>query len=245
MNLRRARSIAAELRQTFHQTAMREAGALMERAYELADSPLADDAAAARLRGTFSEQTDRTRAVAYCLDWLGRARESEAADRAYRIAEAAATGGPVAPLQAARSALFGRIRAMTEMPIGQAYAELLALVPELAGVLERCEALPEEEVARLRWGRHQSRRIATLVGPDSTHPDPLVKTRSMARLLLSYVHILAGEGSYGTVAASLREIEQARRKELGEREGYTLDRLPGGRYRVSARGTIGGPRELP
>ena len=36
MNWRRVRSIAKELGQTFHQTAMREAGGLVDLAYELA-----------------------------------------------------------------------------------------------------------------------------------------------------------------------------------------------------------------
>ena len=40
-----------------------------------------------------------------------------------------------------------------------------------------------------------------------------------------------------------REIEHARQKELGEREGYTVEPAPGGRYRVTATATFGKPRD--
>jgi hypothetical protein len=123
MNLRRVRSIAKELGQTFHQTAMREAGGLVDLAYELADSDLDDEAAASRLRAAFSQQTDSDRAVAYSLEWLARGRERRVGDRAYRIAHAAAAGAPVEPVGPARVALFGRLQEMGDMPIGEAYAE--------------------------------------------------------------------------------------------------------------------------
>ena len=180
----------------FHQTAMREAGGLLDLAYELAGSDIDDETAASRLRAAFSQQKGGDRAVAYALDWLARARERQVGDRAYRIAQAAATGAPVEPVEPARGALFGRLQEMGEMPIGEAYAELLRLVPELAGVVDAAEPLPDgvlggqrEEAAagvqRLRWGQRQRQRIASLVGPNAANPDPLVNTLAMAHLVVS------------------------------------------------------------
>jgi len=246
--------MAKELGQMFHQTAMREAGGLVDLAYELADSDLDDEAAASRLRAAFSQQKDSDRAVAYSLEWLARGRERRVGDRAYRIIRAAATGAPVEPVEPTRVALFGRLQEMGDMPIGKAYAELVQLVPELAGVVDAAEPLPggapegqrEEaaaEMQRLRWGQRQRQRIASLVGPDAAPPDPLVKTLAMAHLVVSYMHIVAGDDSLGTVDASHREIEHARQKELGERQGYTVEAAPGGRYRITATGTFGKPRD--
>jgi membrane protein implicated in regulation of membrane protease activity len=99
------------------------------------------------------------------------------------------------------------------------------------------------EMQRLRWGERQRQRIAALVGPDAAALDPLVKTLAMAHLVVSYMQIFAGDDSLGTVDTTHREIEQARRKELGEREGYTVEPSPGGRYRVTATGTFGKPRD--
>jgi len=254
MNWRRVRSIAKELGQTFHQTAMREAGGLVDLAYELADSDLDDEAAASRLRAAFSQQKDSDRAVAYSLDWLARGRERRVGDRAYRITHAAATGAPVEPVESARVALFGRLQDMGDMPIGEAYAELVRLVPELAEVVDAAEPLPggapegqrdeaAAEMQRLRWGQQQKQRIAALVGPDAAPPDPLVKTLAMGNLVVNYMHIVAGDDSLGTVDTSHREIQQARQKELGEREGYTVEPTPGGRYRVTATSTIGKRRD--
>lgn len=241
--------MAKELGQMFHQTAMREGGELMNLAYELADSDVDDEAAASRLRVAFSQQKDRDRAVAYCLDWLARARESRVGDRAYRITQAAASGAPVEPLEPARVALWGRLREVGEMPVGKAYAELVRLVPELARVVDTAEPVPDRvvggqreeqmaEVQRLKWGSRQRRRIASLVGPYAAHPDPLMKTMAMTHLVVSYMHIIAADDSLGTVDTSHREIEQARRKELSEREGYTVEAAPGGRYRVTASSTL-------
>lgn len=252
MNLRRVRSIAKELGQTFHQTAMREAGELVDLAYELADSDLDDEAAASSLRAAFAQQKDRDRAVAYSLEWLARGRERQVGDRAYRIAHAAATGAPVEPVEPARVALFGRLQEMGDMPIGKAYAELVQLVPGLAGVVDAAEPLPDTpaegqrekaavEMQRLRWGERQRQRTAALVGPDAAPPDPVVKTLAMAHLVVSFMQIVAGDDSLGTVDTTHREIEQARRKELGEREGYTVERSPGGRYKVTATSTFGKP----
>jgi hypothetical protein len=94
---------------------------------------------------------------------------------------------------------------------------------------------------RLRWGQRQRQRIASLVGPDAAPPDPLVKTLAMAHLVVSYMHIVAGDDSLGTVDTPHREIEHTRQKELGEREGYTVEPAPGGRYRVTA--TFEKPRD--
>jgi hypothetical protein len=254
MHLRQARAIAKELGQTFHQTAMRESSELMELGYELADSDLDDEVAASRLRDAFSQQKDRDRSVTYCLDWLARARESRTGDRAYRITRAAATGAPVEPVDPARVALWGRLREMGEMRIGKAYAELLRLVPELAGVVDAAERLPgpavggqrEEQMAemrRLNWRRRQTQRLASVVGPDAPHPDPLVKTLAMARLMVDYLHISAGDDSLGTIDTPHREIERARQKELSEREGYSVEAAPGGRYRVTATSKFGESRD--
>lgn len=65
MSRRRVRSMAKELETTFHQTAMSEAGELMDLAYELADSDLDDEAATSRVRAAFPLQNDGDRAVAY------------------------------------------------------------------------------------------------------------------------------------------------------------------------------------
>ncbi|HEY4897380.1 MAG TPA: hypothetical protein VII01_14990 [Solirubrobacteraceae bacterium] len=55
---------------------------------------------------------------------------------------------------------------------------------------------------------------------------------------LRRMRIAAGEDSLGTVATSHRDIERARLRELGEREGYSVESVPGGRYRISATGTF-------
>ncbi len=259
MNRRRVRSMAKELGEMFHQTAMREASGLVDLAYELADSDADDEAAASRLRAAFSQQKDSDRAVAYSLDRLARARERRVGDRAYRIAQAAATGAPVKPVEPACVALFGRLQEMGEMPIGEAYAELVRLVPELARVVDTAEPLPaakvqspdaeaqklDDETLTLKWGHRQHQRIASLIGHDAAHPDPLVKTSAMAGLVVSYMRIVAGDDSLGTIDTSHREIQQARHKWFGEREGYTVESTAGGRYRVTATTTFGKPRDRP
>jgi hypothetical protein len=132
--LRRARAVAGELGQLFHQTAMREATGFVDLAYELADSDVEGEAAASRLRAAFSEPKRRARPVAYCLERLSHARETRTGDRAYRIAQGAASGAPVAPVEPARVELFGRLREMVGMPVGEAYALLAELVPELTPI---------------------------------------------------------------------------------------------------------------
>src|SRR2546425_8098088 len=97
MNLRRIRSMAKELGQTFHQTAMREGSELSELAYELADSEVDDEAAASRLRVAFSQQRDRNRAVAYCLDWLPPARRRRRCDPGYLNTRSASRSTPASP----------------------------------------------------------------------------------------------------------------------------------------------------
>jgi hypothetical protein len=237
--------MAKELGQVFHQTAMREGGMLNELAYELAGSDIDDEAAVARLRAAFSKQEDRDRAVAYCLDWLARGREAHVGDRAYRIASAAATGEPIEALDPARVVLFQRLREMGEMPIGKAYDELVGPVPELARVVEDAEPLPEDEIERLRWSERQRRRVALLVGPHASCSDPLVRTLATVNLVLSYMHIAAGDNSLGTFDTPHRDIKRARLKELAEREGYTVEPAPGGRHRVTATGTLWKPHDPP
>ncbi len=51
----------------------------------------------------------------------------------------------------------------------------------------------------------------------------------MLRLLMAYLQITAGGSTLGDPEMPLREIERRMIEELGEREGWTVERRSGGR----------------
>lgn len=119
------------------------------------------------------------------------------ADRMVRLLEAAIAERPVAAISPGRAELFERERRLGWMPLGDAFDELAAAVPQLQEVRARAEHLassPEAVVAQEDGRVIVSGRLITeavgdaqhLVGPDSGHPDPLIRSRLAQQIVFRY-----------------------------------------------------------
>jgi hypothetical protein len=203
---------------------------LQESVYDVAAADGNDDDAADQLRHALRQKPRR--AVKYWLDMLEQGRESPPADRAFRIAQAAVTGSAVEPVEPAQVELFTRLDEMKSMPIADAYARLVKLVPELGAVSQALPPLPEDETARLLWRSRLSKRLRWLVGKWSEHPDPLVRTSAMERLARYYLQIEAGDATLGAHDSSYREVRKNELRQM-EADGWRVEPLSGGRQRVS------------
>jgi hypothetical protein len=214
----------------FHQSSLRIAAGLQELVYDVAEANGNDDDAADQLSRAVGQKPRR--AIKYWLDMLEERRETPSSDRASRIAQAAITRSAVEPVEPKRVELFTRLDEMQSMPIADAYARLVKLVPELDGVYETLPPLPGDKTARSLWRGRLSSRLRRLIGKRSEHPDPLVRTSAMAGLAADYLEIAAGDTSVGTLETPHREIRRLRTQEL-EADGWSVEPLSGGRQRVS------------
>jgi hypothetical protein len=235
MNLRSARSAFKETWQTFHQSALKGSSEIVDQAHQVVAANDDDEAAVAQMRGVLSKH--QRRAVKWASDRLGKS-ETRDGDRAYRIARAAAMFAPVKSIEPAREELFKRIAEMEMLPIGDAYQQLARTAPKLSAVVSTATPLPEDERGAQIWQLRQMRRLSSVVGPASGHPDALGRSSAAMRLVGDYMQIAAGDTSLGTLETTHREISRNRLKELEAREGYSVERLPGGRARVTARTTF-------
>jgi hypothetical protein len=220
---------------TFHQSSLRVACELRGLAYDAAAAHDDDALAAEQLRDAVGQKPKR--AVKYWLEDLEAHRETRAGDRAFRIAQAAVTNSAVRPVEPARVELFTRLDEMESMPIADAFARLVKLVPELGELSKTLPPLPEGKHDRLRWDLQLSKRLRWLVGPWSEHPDPLVRTSAMATLAEDFLQIAAGDTALGTLETAHREVRRGRTKQM-EADGWRVEPLSGGRARFSKGSTL-------
>jgi hypothetical protein len=116
-------------------------------------------------------------------------------DRAYRVLEALVGRTSPKPAPSEHAPLFERERELAQMPQEQAFAKLVAAVPELDAIRTRANQLADSPES---FGiRTQSTLVSVprdllpntnrLVGPSSAHPDPLVRSRVAASVVSNYV----------------------------------------------------------
>jgi hypothetical protein len=118
-------------------------------------------------------------------------------DRAYRIMVAAISRSRPEPVRAQDAERFERERELGWLPLDQAFAVLLAAVPELAELRARAEELAASPEA-FGIAKDADSGVLTfpsgvkptgdrLVGPDSRHPDPLIRSWLAASVLANYL----------------------------------------------------------
>jgi hypothetical protein len=162
-------------------------------------SHLADDEAALGIGELV--RSDRRGAEA-TLRWVRHIRHHShtyETDRAYRILVAAMQGTSPEPIRPEDAHLFERERNLGWMPLGEAFDHLAAAVPELDEVRARAQELAadpqsfgitqdDNEIvfpAGVRSG--VTADALRLVGPDSRHPDSLIRSPVAATVVANYV----------------------------------------------------------
>jgi hypothetical protein len=226
---------ARDIWKTFHQSSLRVACELEELAYDAAAANDDDAPAAEQLRRAVGQKPER--AIKYWLELLEGHRETRTGDRAFRIAAAAVTNRAVQPVEPTRVELFTRVDEMESVPIADAFARLVKLLPELGELSKTLQPLPEGKQDRLRWEMQLSKRLRWLVGPWIEHPDPLVRTAAMATLARDFLRIAAGDTALGTLETAHREVRRRRTKQM-EADGWRVEPLSGGRVRFSKGSTL-------
>ena len=148
----------------------RRSAALRALATSLATGDLEDAAAVRELADAAGRRTKELRRAAACIRADGLDAEDQNAHRAEQLLRAAATGRPLRPLTADEAAWFGRVDALAEAPLEEAFARLVTIEPALG--------LLEGEV------RSASGTSAAAVDPDQIRlvlqgsSDPLVRTQA-------------------------------------------------------------------
>jgi len=160
-------------------------------------SRLADTDAAARIGGLVRSNPEAAAATLRYVRKTMTSSRSYETDRACRILEAAIKGTPPEPIRAEDLHLFERQRELGWMPLSQAFEQLCAAVPELAEVGARAEMLAasptefgivhdlDENVIVVPAGVLPTTH--GLVGPKSSHPDPLIRSSLAATVAIRYV----------------------------------------------------------
>ena len=113
----------------------RRSAALRALATSLATGDLEDAAAVRELADAAGRRTKELRRAAACIRADGLDAEDQNAHRADQLLRAAATGRPLRPLTADEAAWFGRVDALAEAPLEEAFARLVTMEPAL-GLLE-------------------------------------------------------------------------------------------------------------
>jgi hypothetical protein len=160
-------------------------------------SHLSDEEAALRIRAVI--WSDR-RAAAATLQYVRRACDrsrSYETDRAYRVLVGAMNKTTPGPIRFGDAELFERERELGWMPLSQAFDRLREAVPQLRAVRDRAEQLaasPESfgitrdtERGGLTVPSGVLRTAGRLVGPESGHHDPLVRSSIAVSVVANYV----------------------------------------------------------
>jgi hypothetical protein len=168
---------------------------------------------------------------------LQRAREKPTGDHAYRIAKAAVRNRPIEAVEPDRLELFKRIEELEDMPIERAYAQLAIVVPALSALPDTVGPLPEGQLEKTLWQSRQKKRLDQLVGWEARHADPVIRTAAMQGLALDYLRVVAGESALGDRETQHREVRKADLKKL-EEEGWSVEKLSGGRRRMRKSGQL-------
>jgi hypothetical protein len=121
-------------------------------------------------------------------------------DRACRILVGAIEGTPPEPARPEDADLFERERELGWMPLSQAFEQLASAVPQLEAIRGRAEELAASPES---FGIERDTdgdgfvipagvlpKTDGLVGPDSGHPDPLIRSSLAASVVGNYVTAL-------------------------------------------------------
>jgi hypothetical protein len=224
---------------------LRASHVVLERASEVVRTHPGDAEALAELRGVVGAEPGGARAL---LERFADSRETARTDRIYRLVRAALDDAPVAAVNPERAALFARLEALVQMPIGDAFRQLAEREPALDRLAATVDpfptAAPVDGDEALGWLMKQHRRAAKLVGPRAGHADAVLRTHRMLQLVTAYLRIAAGDASCGDATTS---YDDWHRNELDARvragtAEVTYDERTG-MTRVSVGGEIGfGPR---
>lgn len=224
------------------QPARRDLPVVANRALGLAGSELSDEEATAELREVVESHPE----TAHILrdHWSGGG-ETRRHDRAYRLLEAAMDNSPVQPVDPERLKVFDRLGQLARISIGEAFGQLVALVPALADFAERelaSTGVGLDADRRSREGAHaalgQLRQLDSILGPKADHPDALVRTWRAQQIVLTYLNVARGDTSCGTLASSYAEIDRCEMQRLAQSpdvEVWTDERTGATHSRISGR----------
>jgi hypothetical protein len=129
---------------------------------------------------------------------MRREPQSYVTDRALRVFAAAASNGPVAPVDPATAEVFERERRLERLPRDAAIAELCELSPVLKRYCENLLRQEEKQYEKVGWRRlisverDMEREIDRLVGPESDVHDPLVRSPIAGGVVMSWMRETTG-----------------------------------------------------
>ncbi len=226
------RSALVKLREALDQQPLRDSDELTEKAFVLAASDAEDEPARRGLEASLAAA--RPAAASLALERLASAAETSVSDRARRLLVAAIDREPVQPADPRRVELFEQLCELHALPVGDAFDRLAMLAPALRQLAEGVSPYPAEEHERFDWFRRETARAGRHVGRDASGAIPLLRTNAAHQVVLAYLRIAAGNTELGGFEATCEEIREARLREY-ERRGWTVERLPGGRTRISSR----------
>jgi hypothetical protein len=129
------------------------------------------------------------------------------ADRAVRLIDAAIDGLPIKPVRPEYAELFEQEARLGRMPLREAFAEVASRVPRIERigkrfeesnatavelVDERSERSPSD-VTLLRDAQHE---VDQIIGPQSQHPDPLLRSYLSRNIAYSWLGIIFDSPPY-------------------------------------------------
>jgi hypothetical protein len=186
---------------------LRKMGAVRRELLRVVHSRATDEEAARRIGDCIRADQRGARATLKYVFRIRQHTRTYETDRAYRVLVAAMAGVPPEPVRSVDAALFERERELVLMPLDQAFEQLVSAVPELEAVRNRAEGLARspdafsverqaDEDQVVVSGRFHSEAMGNadrLVGPESGHPDALVRSSLARQVVGAYVTaILAG-----------------------------------------------------
>ena len=121
-------------------------------------------------------------------------------DRAYRILIAATQQRPPDTADPNEAELFERERQLGWLPLDQAFRQLADTVPDLDALAARIQN---------EQGSRYILALQKLVGPRSSHPDPLIRSALALQIVSNYFSALRGEPSALDVSLPIWEYRHA------------------------------------
>lgn len=155
----------------------------------LARSELSDEQACERLRTIALSSELGARGVVQEFERRrdNYVRESYLGDRAYRLAKAVLTDGPVESQEPALREQFRAEEELGRLPLDVAFERLAELVPDL----NAWQAAVED--GALEMHVPEMKRLGKLVGPDSGQSNTLARSQIANAVATAYLSVLAGD----------------------------------------------------
>ena len=153
---------------------------------------MSDEDAAAALRPVVVAHPDAAGATLAYITANHERVGGYVADRARRLLTAAVTDTPPTPVAPTMAGLYARERELGHLPLAAAVARLTELQPQLDELFSRASESGQLGHASIRDVKLSS-AAHELVGPRSTHPDPLVRSQLALSIAAMNIRMLTGQ----------------------------------------------------